>query len=85
MKALVLSLEPQDGWFACRGSKPVSEKQSLKRKTQWGILAIRDEAKSRMFLCADSARVGDYYFNTLRNSGCSLSVNNSLSFQEPHK
>lgn len=72
MKALVLSLEPQDGWFACRGSKPVSEKQSLKRKMQWGTLAIRDEAKSRMFLCAvlfaDSARVGDYYFNTLRNS-----------------
>lgn len=55
----MLCVEPQDGWFVCRDGKPVSEKQSLKRKMQWGILALRDEAKSRMFLCsvlfADSA------------------------------
>lgn len=89
MNTVVLCLEPQDGWFVCRGSKPVSEKESSKRRMQWGILAIGDEAEQDVSVCSFVCRQCTGWrlvFQHLEKvCGCSLSVNNSLSFQEPHK
>lgn len=78
MKAVVLCLEPQDGWFVCRGSKSVSEKTKFKEKDAEGNFGYQDVSVGT-FVC----RLIFQHFENL--CGCSLSVNNSLSFQEPHK